>query len=69
VFRVLEGSPAASAGLREGDILTAVDGRPATRFRLEQVRQMFRKGGRQYLLSVKRGTKLLSLKITLKELI
>ncbi len=67
VVRVLEGSPGASAGLREGDILTAIDGKPVTKFTLEQVRQMFRQSGRRHLLGVRRGAKSLNAMITLKE--
>ncbi len=39
---VLEGSPAAEAGLRGGDLIQAVDGTPTTGQTLEQVSQMIR---------------------------
>ena len=41
VYRMMEGSPAAEAGLRESDVIDAVDGRPASSYSLEQLRQMF----------------------------
>jgi len=67
--RVIENSPASEAGLREGDVITAVDGRPATEFTLEQMRQMFKQEGMEYLLSIKRGEKLLQIIIKLRRLI
>lgn len=41
VHRVMEGSPASEAGLRESDVVEAVDGRPAASYTLEQFRRMF----------------------------
>lgn len=65
VYRVMEESPAAEAGLRESDVIEAVDGRPAASYTLEQLRRMLMgPEGRVYELSVSRGG--LSMKMTLK---
>ena len=72
VFRVrtlIENSPAAEAGLRVGDIIVAINGKPAAGMRLTQIRQMFRQEGRRYLLSVKRDESLLSINIRTRRLI
>jgi len=62
-------SPAIAAGIRRGDILEAIDGKPAKDFTLSQLDQIFKQNGRTFLLSVRRGQKLLQTKITLKRLI
>jgi membrane-associated protease RseP (regulator of RpoE activity) len=67
VFRVralIENSPATKAGLRVGDILTAINGKPTTKMTLEQIRRMLRRAGQTYKLSIKREET--SLEITLK---
>ncbi len=46
VKRVIDNSPATLAGLREGDIISAVDGKPTSNLTLEQLRQMFKQKGR-----------------------
>ena len=43
VNEVLAHSPAAEAGMREEDVLTAIDGRPAAEFTLEQTRALLRR--------------------------
>ena len=42
VYSTIQGSPAAEAGIREGDVIEAIDGKPASHFTLDQVRQMFK---------------------------
>jgi len=69
VKQTIEGSPASVAGLREGDIISAVDGKPALNLTLERVRQMFKKKGRSYRLNIERGAQMIQTKIKLKRLI
>jgi C-terminal processing protease CtpA/Prc len=69
VRAVLENSPAAAAGLRVGDLITAINDKAATELTLEQLRQMFRREGREYLLNVKRGEETITIKIKLRRLI
>lgn len=69
VRAVLENSPAAEAGLRPGDIIVAINGKAATEFTLEQLRQMFRQPGREFLLNIKHGDETQQVKIKLRRLI
>jgi predicted metalloprotease with PDZ domain len=69
VYQVLEGSPAADAGLRAGDVLVISDGVAASRFSLDEIYQMLKQHGREYQLSFRRGERLLSVKIKMRRLI
>lgn len=69
LFLVLENSPASEAGLRVGDVLTAINGRPADRFTLAEVRRLFKQPGRTLLLDVKREQERMRVKMTLRRLI
>ena len=69
VYQVLEDSPAAEAGLHEGDVLFAIDGVPAARFTLDEISQMLKVPGREYKLSFKRGGGTVSVKIKMRRLI
>lgn len=71
-FRILglsENSPAADAGLSEGDIITAIDGRPSSDFTLNQVRQMFLQEGKSWTLEVRRGEETRKVEVKLRRLI
>ncbi len=54
VLDVLENSPASEAGLRKRDVITAVDGRPASSLSLNEITEMFERAG-TYSLDVRRG--------------
>lgn len=54
VHGVVRQSPAGESGLQEGDVFVALDGQPASHFTLEQVRRMFKQGGRAYNLTFTR---------------
>ena len=69
VRRTIENSPATLAGLREGDIISAVDGKSTSNLMLEQVRQMFKQKGRSYRLTVERDGQKIQTKIRLRRLI
>jgi hypothetical protein len=61
-------TPAAEAGVRGDDIITAIDNRPVKDFTLEQIREMFRQDGREYLLKLKRDGTEVQVKIKLRRL-
>jgi len=69
IHRIVAGSPAAEAGLREGDRLEAIDGRPAAGFTLDQLYEMFKREGREYVLDVRRGSVTLRTRVRLRRLI
>ena len=69
VRHLIEDSPATAAGLSEGDVISAVNGTPASKLSLEQVRRMFKKEGQSYLLSIKRGDERMQIRIRLRRLI
>lgn len=69
VKQTIEGSPASAAGLREGDIISAVDGKSSSSLTLEQVRQMFKREGRSYRVEIERGEEKIQTEIKLKRLI
>lgn len=66
VNAVEPGSPAAEAGLREEDVIVAVDGRPAARFDLDQLTRLLMQEGREYELTIRRGRETLKLRLKLK---
>lgn len=69
VYKLLPGSPAAEAGVREQDIILSVDGKPASELTLEQIREMFKQEGKEHLLRVKRGNETLQIRVKQRRLI
>jgi hypothetical protein len=69
VLRVVENSPAAEAGVREGDVISAINGRVATEFSVSEVRKMFRQEGKEYLFEIIRGVEKIQLKLKLRKLV
>lgn len=69
INEVVPNSPAAEAGLQEEDELIAIAGRPASEIGLERIRQMLKQEGKEYLLSIKRGKKMLQVRMKLRRLI
>lgn len=59
-------SPAATAGIQGGDVITAIDEHPAEEFTLEQIRRMFKQDGREYLLKINRGDRTIQIKLGLR---
>jgi membrane-associated protease RseP (regulator of RpoE activity) len=66
---VRAGTPAAAAGLREGDVVVSIDGRPASEFDLDKLSKMFRQGGKEYLLTVRRDDQVISARLRLKRIV
>lgn len=69
INEVIANSPAAEAGLQDEDELTAINGRPVTEFSLEQIRQLFKQVGKEYVLQLKRGSQALQVKLKMRRLI
>lgn len=69
ISSIYENSPASEAGLQVGDIITAINGEPASKYTQDQLSQMFRQEGRIYTLSVVRGKETINVKITLRRII
>jgi len=69
IRQVIENSPATAAGLHEGDVISAINGKPASALTMEQLRLMFMREGRSYLFSVKRGNQKIQTRIRLRRLI
>lgn len=61
------GSPADLAGLRKGDVLTAIDGHPASDYDLDKIDQLFQQTGRTLHLTIQRGDRTLEVDLELKE--
>ena len=55
--------------MHEEDELIAISGRPVTDFSLEQVRQMLKQEGKEYVLRLKRGAQTLELRLKTRRLI
>jgi hypothetical protein len=69
VLGVIKGSPAAEAGLAAGDVITAVNGRPAGEFTLPQFRGMLKRDGDRITLEVRRGKEIRKVTFVLRTLI
>lgn len=69
VVKIRPGSAGADSGLQANDIITAIDGQPASSLTLSKLRKMFRTENREYQLTVKRGEQTLQLKLKTKKLI
>jgi len=67
--QVLINTPAAEAGLRAGDVITAIDNTPASGFTLNRISKLFMQDGREVSLSIKRSRKPIEIKIKLRRLI
>jgi len=69
ILRVLSDSPAAEAGLRQGDEIVSIEGRPVTDFKLAALREMLRQPDRRYELKVRRGAETVSAELRTRRLI
>jgi hypothetical protein len=69
VLSVVTGSPAARAGIRKGDIITKLNGRAASSFILEEIRELLRRDGLEIKLEIRRGKETLQVGFKTKRLI
>jgi predicted aspartyl protease len=63
------GTPATEAGIKGGETLLTIDGRPASEFSLEEIRRMFMYDGREYDLTLKRDTETIHVKLKMRRLV
>ncbi|MBU8920246.1 MAG: aspartyl protease family protein [Bacteroidales bacterium] len=68
-FSIFDGSPAAEAGILEGDVLTAVDGREASSFTIETLMEYLSREGAVVRLTIKRGSETKEFAITLRRMV
>jgi hypothetical protein len=71
-FRVMEvraDSPADDAGLRAGDIILAIDGRPAAKWTLAELQTLLQHPRNQHRLEMRRGDKQWQVTMKLRELL
>ena len=69
ILRVLSDSPAAEAGLRQGDEIVSIGGRPVTEFKLAALREMLRQPDRRYELQIRRGAQTVSAELRTRRMI
>ena len=72
VFRIREvvaNTPASEAGLQAEDVITAIDDQPAANFTEGHIERMFRQEGHEVALTIRRGEKVLQVKLKLRRLI
>ena len=63
VTDMLGASMTGEAGLRTGDFLMAVDGKPVSGLQLIEIQKMFMMDGRDRILSIRRGDQKLDIKL------
>jgi len=64
---VEKGSPAEFAGVKKGDVLTVINGRPANELDLEKIDEILQQAGSTIPLTLKRDARTLRLALRLKE--
>lgn len=69
IYRLIPGSPAVEAGLEQGDVLVAVDGRAARERTLAEIRTILQQAGTAHRLSVRRDGKVFTVELKLRALI
>ena len=69
IVSITKGGPAEAAGLKAGDVVTEVDGKPAVGIRLYDLRQRLRneRPGTVVTFTVKEGSAVKSVKVTLRD--
>jgi len=68
VLEVLEQSPATEAGIREGDVIASIDGKPADSLTLSTIHEMFERPG-AYALTIRRSQETVTVTLTPRKLV
>lgn len=68
IHRVIRGSPAETAGIREGDEIQAIDGVPSSQRTLDQIYRMFKREGKSLTLATVRRGRSRTARLTLRRL-
>jgi hypothetical protein len=50
-------------------MVVSINGRPASEFDLDRLSKMFRQSGKEYLLTVRRGDRVISARLRLKRMV
>jgi hypothetical protein len=69
VAQVRKGTPGADARIQNGDIIVGIDQDPAADLSLEEIRDLFRRPGHPYKLTIERNGRTLSLTMKLRHLL
>jgi C-terminal processing protease CtpA/Prc len=69
VETVTPNSPASEAGVKEGDLIKAIDGKAIETFTSTQIGELLRREGEAHSLSIERGKQQLEVKLKLRRLI
>jgi membrane-associated protease RseP (regulator of RpoE activity) len=69
IGQVVANTPASEAGLQADDLITTIDGQPTANFTEGHIEHMFKQEGREFALTVKRGEKIISVRLKLRRLI
>jgi len=66
IYQVLDDSPAAKSGLKEGDVLMEINDTPASKLSMAEIYETFKQPGRILKLGLRRGTSTLSVTLRLE---
>ena len=69
VSALVENSPAVEAGIREGDLISTIDGKLASQITLTEISRMFRQEGKELVLDIIRGEEKKQIKLKLRRLV
>jgi hypothetical protein len=69
VAKVFENTPGAEVGVLVGDVIAAVDGRPASEIAQEEIREMLERDGATVLLDIARDGRFVNVALRLRRLV
>jgi C-terminal processing protease CtpA/Prc len=69
ISSVRTGFPAAEAGLHEGDTLVAINNHHVAELGLDELTKMFKQSGKEYRLTIKRGSEIIRVRLRMKRVV